>query len=290
MPSVASVTFDGVSFLLAFGALVHIGWSILESGLLESIQLLAANPLLGGDPRLSDNLPIWTYMVGHILPGLVLQLLGTLFATFVSREWRFAPRHDFKAAILTVVALAGSGILLAPLHKMMYEQKIGQLYFDIDKYSYSWVLISIILALLITETWFFWIHLALHQKTLYKYIHGVHHSFNPSTSACASAFHPLDIFILAMGAMLVPVLVPIHNGVYSGTLLVNLLSTVLQHTATRTSFSMGVFNDPNLHNIHHDYGRKPKNLGSILCIWDRVVGTYEPNVPKWVKRKQEKSQ
>ena len=281
-----SISFDVISFGLAISTVIHITWSLLELEVPSIFNILKKNPLLGGDPTIAGELPVWSYMIGHIFPGLVLQLIGSVLATIMSREWRFAPRHDLKAAVLTIVALVGSAPLLAPLHKLLYEQKIGSLYFDLDKFSMEWIFVSVLLSLAITETWFYWIHLALHEKTLYKYIHGVHHTFNPSTSACAAAFHPLDIVILTIGALIVPVLVPIHHGVYSGILLVNLFFTILQHTATRSSFGMGIVNDPNMHNIHHDYGRTPKNLGSILCLWDRIMGTYEPSPPSWVLNKQ----
>lgn len=285
MPSkAAGYTFDFVTYSLAVFALGFIGYETFNCGVDESLDLLAKNPLLGGDPTLHLKLPLWTYMMGHILPGVIFQFIGTIIITFCAGEWKLAVRHDLRAAITTLFALAGSGVLLAPFHKMLYEQTIGSIYFDFHKYSLVWVFSSFILAILITETWFFWIHLALHDRILYKYIHGTHHSFNPSTSACASAFHPLDIVILTVGAILVPILIPIHNGVFSGILLLNLVSTMVQHTATRTSFGFGLLNDPNLHNIHHDYGRAPKNLGSLLCIWDRLVGTYEPRVPQWVKK------
>jgi len=278
--------FDFVSFSLAFGAFFFIGYEMYLVGMEMSMELLMVNPLLGGDPTLGRVLPLWTYMIGHILPGAVFQILGAILATLISREWQYGKRHDARAFFLTLIALGGSAPLLAPFHKVLYERTHGQLYFDINQYSLYWVFCSIVLALFITETWFYWIHRALHQKHLYKYIHGVHHSFNPSTSSCASAFHPLDIVILTLGAVFVPILIPIHNGVYTGILLVNLVFTIIQHTANRISFGCGVFNDANLHNIHHDYGMAPRNCGSLMCFWDRIGGTYEPNTPRWVKKPQ----
>jgi sterol desaturase/sphingolipid hydroxylase (fatty acid hydroxylase superfamily) len=43
-----------------------------------------------------------------------------------------------------------------------------------------------------------------------------------------------------------------------------------------------VFNSPSNHRVHH--GKNPqyvdKNYGSVLIIWDRMFGTYEPEVEK----------
>uniref|UniRef100_A0A7S4BVG9 Fatty acid hydroxylase domain-containing protein n=1 Tax=Chrysotila carterae TaxID=13221 RepID=A0A7S4BVG9_CHRCT len=258
----------------------------------EAFHLLLANPLLGGDGT-SDGglhedghsekgLPLWTYSLGYAIPGILISGAGNLLAHALF-ERDLVPREDSRAVFTNAYAMAGSAPLLAPLHKGLYERRFGYLYFDMYDHSLGLLLLSAALCLLVTETWFYWVHRAMHTPWLYKHVHAMHHSFNPSFTGAAASFHALDVAALALGAFVVPSLVPTHHATLSAFLFLNLIYTLLQHAATRTSWGCGVLMDANLHNIHHDYGMRPRNLGSLTCVWDRLLGTLEPKVPKWAE-------
>ena len=100
--------------------------------------------------------------------GIVLQIIGCIIATILSREWKLAPREDLRALFVTCISLMGSGPVLAPLHKGLYEGYFGTLYFGIDEYPRWWLLGSLVLSVATTETWFYWVHRAMHTPFLYK--------------------------------------------------------------------------------------------------------------------------
>lgn len=280
-----SKSIDWISLALVAVCTVQLVLPLRHMTVNEYAALCTLNPLLGGaagTPGEHHGLPLFTYLVGHIVPGIAFELAGAVLVALCTREWAYADREDERALLTTIVTMMGSAPLLAPMQKMLFEGTFGRLYFDLDTYPLWWAAVSLLFALVVTESWFYWIHRLLHIPFLYRWVHGVHHSFTPSTAACAAAFHPLDIAILTTGTFLTALL-PIHYMVHSMFLLVNLVYTIYQHTATRTSFGFGIFNDPNLHCIHHDYGMKPVNLGSILCVWDRLCGTYVSEPPPWAQ-------
>jgi sterol desaturase/sphingolipid hydroxylase (fatty acid hydroxylase superfamily) len=44
----------------------------------------------------------------------------------------------------------------------------------------------------------------------------------------------------------------------------------------------GVFNTPSHHRVHHGSNAQyiDKNYGNLLIIWDRIFGTFEPEIEK----------
>ena len=75
--------------------------------------------------------------------------------------------------------------------------------------------------------------------------------------------------------------IPAHHVAKAGQL--NLLYQYWIHTETVDKLPMpieAVFNTPSHHRVHH--GANPqyldKNYGGILIVWDRLFGTFEPEV------------
>lgn len=288
----------------------------------DAWSILARCPLLGGEAPPPEPVPLWAYGVGHVLPGwvtgieygfpahvpsplmqrlfrtrnagsLAVQLIFTLlsFATRAERNLEYATwQRHLQAFASSLHAMGGSAPLLCPLHKAFLEGRVGHFYFEVDEQGCVWLCVSGALLLIVTESWFYWVHRMMHANALlYKYVHKVHHNFNPAFTGAGSAFHPADITALTLGGFVLPSIVPLHHDLHTAFLLANLLYTLLQHSATRASWGGGVLNDANLHNIHHDYGRTPKNCGSLTCVWDRLAGTYEPRIPERIRNKLERN-
>lgn len=272
---------DTITQLMCIAAVCQVAYGVYCAGLERSAELILDNPFMGGENKIGD-LPVWTYIVGHSIPGLIAKGLGVILVNAVWKEWRYAPTHFLKGIVWSIYGVAGSSIFLAHLHKGTTEGTIGYIYKDINEYPLWYLPAGLLVEIFIGETWFYWVHRAMHHRFLYKYVHGVHHSFNPSSTACATAFHPLDLGILAAGTSISVSIVPIHFMVHQAYLLVNLISTIYQHSALRWELPGDFFNTPNLHCIHHDYGQKPINNGSMFCLWDRAMGTYRTKVPAWV--------
>ena len=123
---------------------------------------------------------------------------------------RLAGKADFLREILHSSI---SSIMLAITAILALSDKLRPytlIYADIHDYPLIWVPVSLLLALVVHDTYFYWMHRILHHKKLFKLTHLVHHkSTNPSPWTSYS-FHFLEA-IAEGGVMIVLVFVmPLH--------------------------------------------------------------------------------
>jgi sterol desaturase/sphingolipid hydroxylase (fatty acid hydroxylase superfamily) len=126
---------------------------------------------------------------------------------------------------------------------------------------------------------YYWNHRFMHESRYMWAVHVVHHSserLNLSTALRQPVFEAFGTF-LPYGALCLfgisPALVHTARGV-------NLLYQFWIHTEAidRVGFLEVALNTPSHHRVHH--GSNPeyldRNHGSILIVWDRLFGTFEP--------------
>jgi len=151
-------------------------------------------------------------------------------------------------------------------------------YKEISEYGYAYYAFTWVFMFVVHDTYFYWMHRAMHHPTLFKHVHLVHHkSTNPSPWT-AYAFHPLEGFL---EAMIVPILafsIPLHNGSMGMFFLFQIIYNVYGHLGfelypkgfNKTWIGKWV-NTSVAHNLHHD--KFDGNYGLYFLIWDRLMGT-----------------
>ena len=130
---------------------------------------------------------------------------------------------------------------------------------------------------------FYWFHRASHESRLLWAGHVVHHSsehFNLST-ALRQQWTPLTAW--PFGAVLI--LLGVNPALFVLSTSINLLYQFWIHTEAIDKLWRPieyVFNTPSHHRVHH--GMNPqyldKNYGGILIVFDRLFGSFEPEVEK----------
>ena len=136
-------------------------------------------------------------------------------------------------------------------------------------------------AMLLWDFLYYWDHRWMHEVRLFWANHVTHHSserYNLSTALR----QPWSGFLLSWVFMPMPWLgIPAHHVAKAGQL--NLLYQYWIHTEAIDRLPQpveAVFNTPSHHRVHH--GANPqyldKNYGGILIVWDRLFGTFEPEV------------
>ena len=126
---------------------------------------------------------------------------------------------------------------------------------------------------------YYWNHRFMHESRFLWAIHVVHHSserYNLSTALRQPVADAFGTFVPYSALTLLgiePALVATARGV-------NLLYQFWIHTDTirRLGPFEKVFNTPSHHRVHHGSNRQylDRNHGSILILWDRLFGTFEP--------------
>ena len=195
---------------------------------------------------------------------------------------RLAKRKDFIREILhsmqTSLILVAIGLLFlkTPL------RGITQVYDNINDYPIWWVPVSIIIALIIHDTYFYWMHRTVHHPKLFKPIHLLHHkSVNPSPWASYS-FHFFEGILEGLFAPIILILIPIHPLSLVLFTFIAFLINVYGHLGyeiaprwLRHSFLFELFTTSTHHNMHHE--KFKGNYGLYFRMWDRLMGTEHPD-------------
>ncbi len=161
-----------------------------------------------------------------------------------------------------------------------YGLGITKIYFEIEKFGWSYFLISIICSILIHDTYFYWTHRLIHLRYLFKFIHRTHHlSHNPTPWATFS-FHPIEGIISVGYIPIIVFLIPIHPlSLFIFLSNMTLVSIVghLGYEVFSIQFLKGNFgkwiNSPTFHNKHHEIAKY--NFGLYFTYWDRIMGTFK---------------
>ncbi len=151
-------------------------------------------------------------------------------------------------------------------------------FWNIPMNAYSWVV-----ALLVADFSYYWMHRIEHKVRFLWALHSVHHSsqeFDLTTSLRLAWFEGFIewIFFVPMiliGFDLVQVIVAISVVIAYQTWIHT------EHIGKLGLFDQ-LFNTPSVHRVHHGSNPKyiDKNFGGILMIWDKLFKTYQAEEEK----------
>lgn len=198
---------------------------------------------------------------------------------------RILKKSDFKREIFyssqttLVFTLIAFIILFTPLRQYTL------VYNNLDDFPYWWIAVSLILSLIIHDTYFYWMHRLLHHKTIYRYAHAVHHkSINPSPWTSYS-FHILEAMAEGFILFLLVFILPLHQITIALFTISGFIINVYGHLgyeiaprALRNSFIFKIINTSVHHNLHHSQFNG--NYGLYFRFWDRIMKTENPDYVK----------
>ncbi len=159
-----------------------------------------------------------------------------------------------------------------------YELGFTRIYLQPERYGLWYVGFSLLLVVVLQDTYFYFTHRLSHHPKCYKWMHqGHHHSKNP-TPWTAFAFDPAEALIQAIYLIGITLLLPIHISVLGALVMIMTMGALFHH------FGVRLFEDSALgkwlgswvvgcthHWLHH---RKYKVHYSLyFTFWDRVLGT-----------------
>ena len=230
-----------------------------------------------------------------IVAGLAFILFYTFFSTRLVKskiQARTAGRKDFLREIkhsissTLIFSLIGLFVFLSPIARYTL------IYRNLSDYPLWWVPVSLVLSLVIHDTYFYWMHRLLHHKRLFKYAHVLHHkSTNPSPWASYS-FHVFESVTEGLVLLVVAMVLPMHPLTIFLFVLVGFIINVYGHLGYeimpkgfRRSVMFEVLNTSVHHNLHHS--KFKGNYGLYFRVWDRVCKTEHPDYVKDYDRVQE---
>lgn len=189
--------------------------------------------------------------------------------------------REVTYSVITVLIFVGVALIAfaSPL------KEFNLVYTDFAAYGWGWWCMSVLIMIVMHDTYFYWTHRAMHHPALFKTFHLVHHkSTNPSPWASYS-FHPLEAVVEASIIFPIAFLVPFHPSALMTFLLFMMIYNVYGHLGFEILpkrfhlHPIGKWlNTSVTHNMHHKYFEK--NYGLYFLFWDRLMGTMHPDYDK----------
>jgi sterol desaturase/sphingolipid hydroxylase (fatty acid hydroxylase superfamily) len=202
--------------------------------------------------------------------------------------WVFAKRYFFKYKIQQINkhtnahilhdAIEGifasiSFTLVSMVVVKMANNGYGKLYSNLNDFPVYNIPLSIAACLLVEDAWFYWVHRAMHHKSIYKYIHASHHISIDTTPFSQNAFHFVEAMILPIGGMLPTFFIPTYGPAFTIFLLFGGISNLVAHLGYEfyPSWMLSWKTTSTHHNMHHQYF--DGNYGTHFTFWDKVCKT-----------------
>ncbi|MCS4436679.1 sterol desaturase family protein [Aquiflexum gelatinilyticum] len=232
-----------------------------------------------------------------ILLNILRYTLIAGFAFFIFYKWfpayfsknkiqsNIAKNKDF---IREVLHSAQTTVVIAVVSVLVFSTPLAtytQVYYNLSDMPWWWIPLSVVLALIIHDTYFYWMHRAVHHPNLFKYIHLVHHKSTNPTPLASYSFHFFESILEGLIAPILLLTLPLHPISLLIFSTISFLFNVYGHLGYeilpkwfRRTFLFEIFNTSIHHNIHHS--KFKGNYGLYFRFWDRIMNTEHPNYVK----------
>lgn len=156
-------------------------------------------------------------------------------------------------------------------------------FFQFHIISFSNVIVYWIMLLVFEDFLYYWLHRFDHEIRLFWAVHVTHHSsdqLNLTVGFRSSVFQPLYRFVYFIPLVLLGFRPMDIVFIYSATQIWG----ILVHTKmiNKMGWLEYVLVTPSHHRVHHASNPKylDRNMGMFLIIWDKLFGTFQPELPE----------
>ncbi len=210
-------------------------------------------------------------------------VLGVLEYQIPARpDWLHPGKERFGDVIVVALLIVASGmvaiyfdaVLTARLEAV--RQNLG-----LDIWPHEWPLvIQLLMVFFFSEFIWYWIHRAEHRFNFFWRIsgHGAHHSFKKLGALNFGLNHPLELFLIALPAVLIELTFGVGIAAAGAAVLATTQASIAHANLDLNSRGIGWLFTTNEYHIHHHsvvLEESNTNYGCSAIIWDRIFGTFE---------------
>jgi len=238
-----------------------------------------------------------------VVIGRYLFIAGVFYGVFYlwfPEKWRqrkinsraYKPGQFKKEVIWSTVtalifALSGSILLV------LWQKGYTKIYLDIHDYPLWWLPVSLAIALIVHETYYYWLHRWMHNPRVFRIVHQVHHESNITSPWTAFSFHPLEGLLQAVFLPALLLVLPMHLYVILIQLTIMTFSSVVNHLDIEVypkRFHKHLLGRWLIGATHHSLHHKQfkYNYGLYFTFWDKWKKTESPLFEKLFEEKTER--
>ncbi len=197
-------------------------------------------------------------------------------------------RKEVKWSCITTLIFAVSGTITA----ILWQKGYTKLYTQVSDYPIWWLPVSLAIALILHETFYYWLHRWMHHPKVFRIIHKVHHDSKITSPWTAFSFHPLEGLLQAVFLPALLMVLPMHLYVLVIQLTIMTVSSVINHLDIEIypknfykHFLGRWLIGATHHSLHHKQFKY--NYGLYFTFWDKWKRTESPLYTKMFREKTE---
>ncbi len=225
------------------------------------------------------NIPEIPNLIHYAIPFFIL----TLVVEIVLTSRKHMASYTFKDAAASISMGLGN-VFIGLFAKALVLSALTYVYLNFRFFTIPFTWWAWVLVVLADDFCYYWFHRISHENRFFWASHVVHHSsrhYNLSTALRQTWTGSFMSFVF----WLPMALVGFHPVMILAQMSVSLLYQYWIHTELIDKMPRwfeAVFNTPSHHRVHHATNPQylDRNHAGILIIWDKLFGTFEPEVEK----------
>jgi len=252
--------------------------------------------------------PVWFAIVALVVFAVVigryLLIAGLFYGVFYlwyPEKWKerkinerqyktgqFKKEVAWTTTTAIIFAISGAAMLL------LWQKGYTKVYLNASDYPWWWMPVSLLIALLAHETYYYWLHRWMHHPKVFKVVHKVHHDSNITSPWTAFSFHPIEGVFQAIFLPLLLMVLPMHLYVLLIHLTIMTFSSVVNHLDIEVypkrfhkHFIGRWLIGATHHSLHHKQFKY--NYGLYFTFWDKWKKTESPMYEKLFEEKTERN-
>ena len=214
------------------------------------------------------------YAIPFFIVTVILEIILTIKIKLDEYEFKDAGTSILMGLVNVFIGLFTKGIVLG-VFLFLYQYR----FFTIPFAWWSWLIL-----LFAEDLCYYWFHRISHESRLFWASHVVHHSsqkYNLSTAlrqTWSGSFYSFVFWIPLL-------LIGFHPIMVMTQMAISLIYQYWIHTELikkMPNWFEAIFNTPSHHRVHHATNPQylDRNHAGIFIIWDKLFGTFEPEVEK----------
>ncbi len=191
------------------------------------------------------------------------------------KSGQFKKEIKWSTVTAFIFAVAGAAMVV------LWQKGYTKVYTETTAYPWWWMPVSLVIAMVLHETYYYWLHRWMHHPKIFRIVHKVHHDSNITSPWTAFSFHPIEGIFQALFLPALLMVLPIHLYVLILQLTIMTFSSVVNHLDIEV-YPKGFHKHflgrwligATHHSLHHKQFRY--NYGLYFTFWDKWKKTESP--------------